>query len=111
MGGQEVDSVFPARMKREPELDFARGHGGGKIFKKVEDLALTKRAIPLCCCPAEMRTPGIPQSVLLFGLMGEPVSISQLIGSDWIVYSNRRNAIFDNVILDSYHDGISGSKR
>ena len=38
--------------------------------------------------------------------MGEPVSISQLIGSDSVVYRNKENVIFDSLILDSYHDGI-----
>jgi hypothetical protein len=38
--------------------------------------------------------------------MGEPVSISQLIGSDFVLYRNGRTAIFDSLILDSYHDGI-----
>jgi hypothetical protein len=32
-----------------------------------------------------------PPDVLLFGLMGEPVSISQLIGSDFVVYRSKRN--------------------
>jgi hypothetical protein len=32
-----------------------------------------------------MRIRRLPD-VLLFGLMGEPVSISQLIGSDFVVY-------------------------
>jgi hypothetical protein len=46
-----------------------------------------------------MRTPGFPECSSL-GLMGEPVSISQLIGSDFVVYRSKRTVIFDNVILD-----------
>jgi hypothetical protein len=42
--------------------------------------------------------------------MGEPVSISQLIGSDFVVYRGWGTAIFDSLILDPYHDGIGGSK-
>ena len=61
-----------------------------KIFKKVEDFALTKLLDAICCCPAEMRIPHT-RDVLLFGLTGEPVSISQLIGSDFVVYRRRRN--------------------
>jgi hypothetical protein len=42
---------------------FASAHaaaGAARIFKKVEDFALTRTATPLCCCPAETRIPGSP---------------------------------------------------
>jgi hypothetical protein len=64
---------------------------GKKILQKCVKSCLTTRPDPICCCPAETRTPEVLWSVLLFGLMGEPVSISQLIGSDCVVYRRRSN--------------------
>ena len=73
-----------------PSLRRDRRQPGTEKYANSAYFRLTHIADAICCCPAEMR---IPQTwdVLLFGLTGEPVSISQLIGSDFVVYRRRKN--------------------
>ena len=51
--------------------------------------SLTKARDAICCCPAEMRTPGFPECSSLRA-HGRAGFISQLIGSDFVLYSTRK---------------------
>ncbi|PYJ84582.1 MAG: hypothetical protein DME70_10995, partial [Verrucomicrobia bacterium] len=80
----------PAFVPQSRDYDGTSDRRGRKNYADSAYFRLTHITDAISWCPAEMRIPQT-RDVLLFGLMGEPVSISQLIGSDFVLYRSRSN--------------------